>query len=568
MMWINSPARIRTPVLILCLVMLLTGLATATGSHASDRHGWPPVTLRQQQADGSIVITAVDEPRGASPSGEQVLRLAGPSNGPASLDPAFSRDLASAFLVRQLFRGLTRLDRDLNPVPELADRIEISPDGLTYTFRLRQNAAFQSGRPINADDVVFSITRSVDPRTAGGDLSLLGGPTFLSDIAGFDELVSGRAEGLSGLTALDAETVEMTLSVPRSTFLMKLASAPASIVDPDNVASGADWSLEPNGSGPFLVSNWTPNVSMTLVRYDDFFAGRPPIERVEIRLGASALQSFNLYQAEAIDVDTLDIGGIDRVLAPESGLSDQVTVTPLFAVDYIAFRTDIKPLDDPEIRLALQLGFPRENVAEVTFDSHLIAARGLIPEGMLGQSWPVDWPAYDPEGARAAVARSSYGNASDVPPIQIYIAGYVGAESLRDSVRDTLGLQIEVVQVEWPEFLKGLVNRSFPAHELYWGADYPDPESLLWSLFGTGRPDNYTGYSNPAFDALLAQAAGEQDTAARAAIYAEAQQILIDDRVVIPLYNDVAFTLKKPYVRGLEMTALGILRLDSIWLER
>jgi oligopeptide transport system substrate-binding protein len=453
-------------------------------------------------------------------------------------------------------------------VPELADRIEISPDGLTYTFRLRSNATFQNGRAIDAAAVVFSITRAVDPRTAGGDLSLLGGPTFLSDIVGFDELVRGRAERLSGITALDAATVEVKLIAPRSTFLMKLASAPASIVDPDNVASGPGWSTQPNGSGPFIVAEWQPDEHLTLVRYDDFFAGQPPVERVEIRLGANSLQSFNLYQAGEIDVDTLNIGGIDRVLAPESGLSDQVTVTPLFAVDYIAFRTDVEPLDDPEIRLALQLGFPRDNIAEVTFDGHLIPAQGLIPEGMLGQSWPVAWPDFDVEAARAAISRSRYGSAEQVPPIQIYIAGYVGAEALRDSVRETLGLQIDVVQVDWPEFLGGLANRAYPAHELYWGADYPDPESLLWSLFGTGRPDNYTGYSNAAFDDLLAQAAAEQDTAARAAIYAKAQQLLIDDGVVIPLYNDVAFTLQKPYVRGLEMTALGVLRRDSIWLER
>jgi peptide/nickel transport system substrate-binding protein/oligopeptide transport system substrate-binding protein len=520
------------------------------------------------RAQESTVIEAVDEPRNATPSGEQVLRLTGPSQGPESLDPAFSRDLSSAFLIRQLYRGLTRLDRDLNPVPELADRIEISADGLTYRFMLREDATFQNGRPIDADDVIFSLTRAVDPATSGGDLSQLGGPTFLSDIEGYDALLVGETDELSGLAAVDANTVEITLAAPRSTFLMKLASAPASIVDPDDVAKGGEWWRDPNGSGPFGIADWTPNELLVLTPYDEFFAGSPSLERVEIRLGANALQSFNLYQAGQVDVDTVSVNGIDRVRADESGLASELTVTPLFAVDYIAFRTDVAPLDDPLIRKALQLAFPRDKIAEVSYDGHLEAAEGMIPTGMLGQDWPVTWPELDIEAAKQAIADSSYGSPENVPPIQIYISGYAGAEALRDSLAISLGLTIEVIDVDWPDFIDGLSYQQFPAHELYWGADYPDPESLLWTLFGSGRPDNYVGYDNPQLNQLLAEAAAEQDPEARALLYSQAQQLLIDDAVILPLYYDVAYTLQKPYVRGLELTALGILRLDSVWLER
>lgn len=530
--------------------------------------GLGPIGIGSAGAQQATVIEAVDEPRAATPSGEQVLRLTGPAQGPDSLDPAFSRDLSSAFLIRQIYRGLTRLDRDLIPVPEIADRIEISEDGLTYLFHIRSSATFQNGRPINADDIVISLTRAVDPATAGGNLSQLGGPTFLSDIEGYEELLSGDAEALSGLIAIDASTVEIRLSAPRSTFLMKLASAPASIVDPDDVRSGDTWWRQPNGSGPFAISEWTPNEQLVLTPYKEFFAGAPALERVEIRLGANTLQSFNLYQAGDIDVDTVSVGGIDRVRSEESGLSDQLTVTPLFAVDYIALRTDVAPLDDPLIRKALQLAFPRDKVAAVSYDGYLEPAEGMIPDGMLGQEWPVDWPAFDIDAAKTAIAESTYGSPENVPPIQIYVSGYAGAEALRDSLEVSLGLTIEVIDVDWPDFINGLSNYDYPAHELYWGADYPDPESLLWTLFGSDRPDNYIGYDNPRLNQLLAEAATEQDPEARALLYRQAQQILVDDAVILPLYYDVAYTLQKPYVRGLELTALGILRLDSVWLER
>lgn len=519
------------------------------------------------QADGTTVITAADERRDATPKGDQTLRLAGPTQGPDTLDPALSRDLSSAFLVRQIFRGLTRLDRDLNPVPEIADRIEIGADGLTYRFHLRENATFQNGRPIDADDVVASLSRAVNPATAGGDVTLLGGPTFLADIQGFDAVMAGRTTTLEGVTAIDAANVEIRLTAPRSTFLMKLAAAPASIVDPDDVASREEWWRDPNGSGPFSIRSWKPDDELVLARYDGFFGGKPALKRVEVRLGPNALQSFNLYQADEIDIDTVSLGGVDRVLAPEAGLSDEVTVTPLFAVDYIAFRTDTAPMNDPKIRKAIQLGFPRQDVADITFDGHLAPAQGLIPKGMLGRDWPVAWPDYDVEAARAAIAESSYGRAENVPPIRIYVSGYTGAESLRDSLEATLGLNVEVIDVDWSGFMAGLTSQAYAGYELYWGADYPDPESLLSTLFGTGRPDNYIGYSNPTFDRLLDRAATEQDPDARAELYARAQQLLIDDGAVIPLYYDVAYTLQKPSVKGLEVTALGILRLDSVWLE-
>jgi oligopeptide transport system substrate-binding protein len=514
-----------------------------------------------------LVLEAQDEPQQATPSGQQTLRLAGPADGPTSLDPAFSRDLSSAFLVRQVFRGLTQFDKDLKPVPAIAQRIEVSANGLDYTFDLRQNATFQDGHPIHAADVVFSLTRALEPATAGGDVALLGGPTFLSDIAGASDVISGATDHLSGIDAVDDDTVHIHLATPRATFLMKLAAAPASIVDPQDVARESDWWRTPNGTGPFRIAEWAPDDHLTLVRFEGYFAGPAPLARVEIRLGASALQPSNLYEAGQVDVTGVDVSVVDRVLAPESGLSDQVTVTPLFAVDYIAFRTDVEPLDDPAIRRALQLGFPRAKVADVTYEGYVTPATGLIPKGMLGIDWPAQTLPYDLEAAKQAIAESRYGSADKVPPIRIYVSGYASAESLRDVVERDLGLKIEVVDVEWSEFTTELARRSYPAYEIYWGADYPDPESLLLILFGSGRADNYVDYHNPRFDDLLDQAAAEQDVAKRSDLYAQAQQVLMDDDVVIPLYDDVAYTLARPSVKGLQITALGILGLESVWME-
>ena len=119
------------------------------------------------------------------------MRLAGPVDL-QTLDPAKAKDLGTLFLVRQLFSGLTRLDDDLQPVPALAETIDVSDDGLTYTFTLRRDARFADGRDITADDVAFSLNRALDPATTDGDASQLAAPTFLSDIVGARELLDGR----------------------------------------------------------------------------------------------------------------------------------------------------------------------------------------------------------------------------------------------------------------------------------------------------------------------------------------------------------------------------------------
>ncbi|MFL5760571.1 MAG: peptide ABC transporter substrate-binding protein [Thermomicrobiales bacterium] len=515
-----------------------------------------------------LVITAIDEPFEPTPKGDQTLRLAGSPSGIPTLDPALARDIDTTFVVRQIFRGLISFDSDLQPIPELADRIEITADGLSYKFHLRDGAKFQDGRPISSDDVVSSLTRAMSPATAGGDPSLLGGPAFLSDIVGAQELLSGQVDNLTGVSKVDDQSVEIRLTEPRATFLMKLASVPASIVDRMQLIQGADWWREPNGSGPFHLTKLTDERDLQLAPSDEWFEGAPPMHEVDIALGQSALQPFNLYQSGQVDISPVDLNGVDRALSPESGLNDQVLVTPQLAVEYIAFNIHDEPMTDPHIRRALQLGFPRDKVAEVTYDGYVGKACGLIPDGMLGRNWPCENVNFDLEAAKKEIAHSKYGSADKVPPIEIYTAGSQSTDALRNSIEQSLSLKVDVIEVDWNEFLNGLSIHEYPAYSIYWSADYPDPESLLWTLFSSVSKDNYVDYHNDRFERLLAQAAAEPNEAKRIDLYAQAQQLLLDDGVVMPLYYDVSYTLVRPYVKGLDVTAIGILGFEHIWLER
>ena len=555
----------------LCALMVALVAALCLGIAAVGTTG--PTALAQTQSatplpDGTIVIEATERTRVSNPTGRQELRLAGSIIDPAPLDPAVARDVNSAFLTRQVFRGLTRFDDNLEPVPELAQRIEISADGLSYRFTLRDDARFADGSQITADDVAYSLTRALLPETAVVAGAALAGPSYLVDIAGADAVVRGETTKLAGVKVIDDQTLEIELKAPRATFLMKLASAPAAVVDPDDVARGGEWWRNPNASGPFVVEHWTPAEELRLAANKNYVGGEPDLRWVSFRLGPSAQNEFNLYQADEVDVATVPIQAIDRVADPDSPLLPELDVSPILATNYIAFRTDVAPMDDPEIRRAVQLAFPRWKIAEILLDGRQEAANGIIPPGTLGREWPSAAPQPDLEAAKAAIARSSYGSADQVPPIRVYGASPFGSEALRDVLERDLGLTVEVLDVHWPQFNQGLTRKTFPAYELQWVADFPDPETFLWNLFATGSPDNYSAYSNTEFDALLDQAAATLDVDERAALYAKAESVLLADNAVLPLAHDVRYSLMKPWVHGLNITPLGMLYLEDVWLER
>ena len=495
------------------------------------------------------------------------LRLAGPVSGLDSLDPALSRDLASNSVLRQIFRGLVGFDDALRPVPELAESITPSADGLSYAFRLREHAVFHDGTPVEAGDVAFSFSRAVSPATADGDVTQLGGPTFLGAITGYDEVVSGQASDLSGVIVEDARNLRIELSAPQSTFVMRLAAVPASIVDREQVQRDPAWAASPNGSGPFRVTSWNPGEELVLEAHNGYALGRAKTDRVRYRLGSAALQPFNLFQADEIDLDSVSPLDVEAVSAQQASLGGSLVETLAYSLTYLAFRSDVPPLDDIHVRQAVGLAFPGDEVAAISLEGRVTAARGLIPDGMLGASWLADQGRYDLEAAREELALSRYGSPEEVPTIRVDVSGSYAAEAFLLAVERGLGIDVEIVDHDPSTFFDGLADGDYMAHELTWGADYPDPATFLASLFGGASPDNYVGFQDPEVDRLLAEANAALNDATRIERYAEAQQRILDAAVVIPLFHGLQYTLVRDGVSGVSVTPMGILRLETISVD-
>jgi oligopeptide transport system substrate-binding protein len=486
--------------------------------------------------------------------------------GLVSLDPALSRDVDTNFIVRQICRGLVGYDTGLNPVPELAETIDISADQRTYSFTIRPDARFHDDRPVEADDVLYSLSRALDPATSGGNASALAGVIYLRDIVGADDVLAGRATSLTGVEILDASRLSIRLLEPSATFLMKLAAVPASVLDRHQSTADPQWWQAINGSGPFQVRHVDAAEMLELAPTASWRPNTIAISQVSIRLGPGANQPVNLFQAGEIDlVPAAQPLLISLAEDPATGIDDGTVIeTPQFSLAYIALGNQRPPLDDLQVRRAIQLAFPASRFADARFEDRVLPATGVVPPGMLGEAMEAVMPGVDLDAARAAIAASRYGSAERVPPIRIHAADIAPVEALRDVVTRDLGLVVEAVQVNWLDFMNGLAAQRWNAYLLIWGADYPDPEAFLWMLFGSESSENYTGYSNPTFDDTIAQSRQELDDATRRDVYMRAQQMLIDDVAVIPLYFPVGYTLARSGMNEIPVTPMGLLGLETI----
>lgn len=499
---------------------------------------------------------------GSDAGSGQRLTLAGSVYGPATLDPALVRDVESAFLARQIFRGLVSLDESLQPQPELARTIEVSPDGMTYRFFLYDTGTFHDGSPIDADAVVSSCTRASDPALAGGDGSALPAATYFADIEGIDERLSGQSSTISGVTAVDRWTVEIRLRRPAVNFLAKLAGSPAAIVDARS-ATGSDWWHTANGSGPFAVETYLADERLDLTAFANYSAGPARLDEVTILFGTDALQPMNLYEAGRIGMTDVPWWAVDRLLSPTDPLHPDLVQTARLSTTFIALNPNFEPFANPDARRMILLGIDREKLVEVMHAGRVQLAEGLIAPGVLDARWPAQIPEYN-----LAEARDLADHIGSLQlPMTLVEPGSGVSVTVQTVLERDLGVNVAVVDQPWPEFSKCLSGRGLPGFVLTWVADYPDPENMLASLLRTGSPDNYIGYSNPAFDRLVDEANAEMDVELRRELYLRAQQIAIDDAVIIPLYHEMSFTLVQPWVRGLVVTEIGVLALEDVWIE-
>jgi oligopeptide transport system substrate-binding protein len=484
---------------------------------------------------------------------------------PITLDPALSGDSTSNGYIYQVFSGLVKLDANLEPVPDIAQSWEISPDGKTYTFYLRQDVLFHDGRNVTSEDVKYSWERACLPETASPTAA-----TYLGDIAGVSDMLAGTSRSISGVEILDKYVLKVTLTGPKSYFLSKLSYVTSFIVDKKNVASGSTWWRKPVGTGPFLFSLWNQGDRIVLERNPLYYGDKALLYSVVYNLWAGV--PMNMYELGQLDVAEVDLAYYDRIIDESGPFHDELVITPELALTYIGFDCTRPPFDDPNIRKAFIMAVNKDRIIGLVSRNTQNAAYGILPEGMPGYNEWLIGLSYDVEHARELIAASKYGSAANLPRITITTSGYGGyisqeLEAIINEWRVNLGVEVEVRELDPEEFFYNLLTEKDSMFYWGWNADYAHPQNFLETLFASGSQYNVGEYNNEEFNALLRQAGAEQDIAKSLELYQQAEELLVQDAACMPLWGSKSYTLVKPYVKGYEPNALGLVMLNKVYLE-
>jgi oligopeptide transport system substrate-binding protein len=496
------------------------------------------------------------------PLNQALVLEGGESTNPRDYDPATTHGSGD----KLVFSGLVALDPQLNLIPDLAESWDVTTGGTVYTFHLRKNAKFHDGRPVTAQDVVYSWARAANPQT-GSDTVL----TYLGDILGVKEMHGGTADRISGLKALDDRTLEVTIDAPKPYFLLKLTYPTAFIVDKANVESGSDWYHHPNGTGPYKLTQWQSGKQIVYEANHDFYLGSPGLPYVVINLYSG--QGERLYETGDIDMTGISLYSVDRFLDPTEPLHSELHTGVDLCTGYVVFDTTQPPFDDVKVRQAFTMAFDRQKYIDVVMQGHALPALGPYPPGLPGFNVALKGLSFDPNRARQLLAESKYGGAASLPTIIFTDGGfgsYVGPDvaAMAQMWKQYLGVTITIEKIE-PNFYYDQIFSGHHGQLLSggWCADYPDPENFADVLFHTGSEQNNGGYSNPQLDQLLETARVEQDVTKRIQMYQQAEQMIVDDAPVLFTVHSLSYMLVKPYVKGYVLTPIDISLERYMWLE-
>jgi oligopeptide transport system substrate-binding protein len=494
---------------------------------------------------------------GEPPSGVLRINL---GTEPPTLDWTRATDSVSITVIEQLMRGLTRLGPDLRPVPALAERWDVSPDGHVYTFHLREGVVWTDGVRLTAEQFVYGWRRLLDPETAAEYAY------FLFPVRGAREFNAGKLDDPErlGVRAIDERTLQVELEVPLIYFpslTTFMATFPAR---KDVIERHGDRWTEPENIvtlGPFRLASWDHEYKIELLPNPGYWAGPPPLERVVAYMvgeGSTRLILFEQNILDLVRVPPLEI----RRFAGHPGYRR----LPALRGYYYGFNTEKPPFDDARVRRAFSMGVDREELPKVLRGGELPAAY-WIPPGMPNHNPDIGLE-FDPDGARRLLAEAGI-EPEALPPIRIVFnhnepTHRLVAENIQEQWRRHLGVSVELDSREWKVFLKELVVDPPPVYRLGWGADFPDPDNFM-NLFASYSDNNHTRWGNPRFDRLVAEAARERDPARRQSLYDEAQRILCEEDVpIVPLFVSTINLLVADRVTGFEPNPMDLLFLDEV----
>jgi len=494
-----------------------------------------------------------------------------------TFDPAYVSDTDSNFPIQAVYTGLVTLNKKLEVVPQLAKDIQVSDDGMTYTFKLKDGLKFSNGDPLTAEDVVYSINRAIDKKTASDVAG------YLQLVKGFADLHGGKTDTLIGksLIAKDPQTVVIQIEYPAAYFLQSLTYPTSYVVNKKLIEKYGDkWTdhaEEGGGAGPFKVEKYTHNQGIDLVVNENYYGKKPQLKKLQVLFYKDQEAMYRAYQANQLEFSPVPTASLEQERT-SPGFKD----TPILTVRYIAMNYLVKPFDNLKIRQAFALAIDKDQVVKSAMKNSFTPTNHIVPDGMVGYNEKLTGPQGastkgDPEKAKQlleeGMKEAGYNGISNLPPITLTY--YPRNQNFRDAIniivqrwKNVLGVNVQVSVVTRPKLLdlttgtKG--NGNLQMWQAGWNADYPDPQDWLTLFFGKGQDYNQFNYGLGNIKELkemkdiqdmLVQADKEPDKTKRMALYNQIEQKVVEHVGWLSLWQEKVQYLVKPNVHGLELNS-------------
>ena len=497
---------------------------------------------------------------------------------PKTIDPSLNAQIYGVIYISHVFEGLTVRDRNNKIVPGVAESWEISEDGKTYTFFLRTNSTWSDGKPVVAEDFVYSWQRQVDPKVAS-EYSYQHEPVKNAMAITRGEL---PVEAL-GIKALDDHTLVVELEAPTAYFLEVIAFPTFSPLRKDIIEQYGDkWTLSPEtyiGNGPYVMSERNIDENIIMVKNPNYWNAdtivAEKITFVFMQNGAAAVAGIKdgslhmAYEPPQKDIPTLT----------EEGL---IQIKPLIATYYYPINVTNQYLKDPRVRKALSLAIDRNYIVEQVTKGGQKPAGGWVPYAVNdvngdfringGDFYDISKEGYakNIEMAKKLLADAGYPNGEGFPVIEFKTdpGNHVEIfEAVQQMWKEHLNIDSTITQIDNALLGQTLLEKNFMIGRLYWSADYSDPMSMM-SLFTSYNTQNNGGYSNKRYDELIGQAMSTDDNNIRMQAMHEAERILIEeDMGAIPLYFFTEPLLVNPKLKDVVYNPLGFHKFFYAYLD-
>lgn len=489
----------------------------------------------------------------AKPGGEITITY---KDDVATLDPAIGYDWQNWSMIKSLFDPLMDYVPGTTTLrPGLAESYELSEDGLTFTFKLRQGVKFHNGREMTADDVKYSLDRVTNPKTQSP------GAGFFGSIAGFDKVSSGEAEGLEGVKVLDPQTIEITLSRPDATFLHVMALNFASVVPKEAVEEfGADFGKNPVGTGAFSLAEWTIGQRLVFQKNPDYWReGVPYLDGIKFEVGQEPIVALLRLQKGEVDVpgDGIPPAKFQEVMADPDQASRVVEGGQLHT-GYITMNVTEPPFDKVEVRKAVNMALNKERIVQI-INGRGIPATQPLPPSMPGYTKDYAGYAFDVEGAKKLLADAGYADGFET---ELFVMNTDPNPRIAQAIQRDLaavGIKASLQNLAQANVIEAGGSGTAPmiwSGGMAWIADFPDPSNFYGPILGCAGASaggwNWSKYCNEELDAEATKADSFKDPAdpARLAMWSDVYTKVMEDAAWAPVFNEQRYTMKSERMGG------------------